>query len=125
MEVLGNEEQLEQRFKDFKDEILRAITALSDRVSELSGEVKAYMQMAQQQDRQLVDHAARLKELEKDTACLGDDNRRFTQKIGEVERKQTELETDIKTTQRNMKTTITVVSLVITAVNFIIQFWPK
>ena len=98
----------EKRFDDFKQEIFRAIDDLKEtlgsRISELSGEVKAYMQMSQRQDRELV----ALKTRNENNA---DDIKELKPKVDELKDRTTELKTELKTTQRNFKTALTLVGL--------------
>jgi DNA repair ATPase RecN len=112
------EQDIEQRFKDFKDEILRAIGGLSDRITELSGEVKAYVNMAQQQDKQLVNHETRLGAVERANEEYGKTAENHSIAINT-------LQTELQTTRRNMTTMFTVVGLLVTLVSLVIKFWPN
>lgn len=110
----------EKRFDDFKQEIFRAIDDLKEtlglRISELSGEVKAYMQMSQQQDRELVELRTKNKNNE-------DDIREIKPEIKDLRERTTKLKTELDTTQRNFKTALTLVSLALSLLTFILKFW--
>jgi chromosome segregation ATPase len=110
----------EKRFDDFKNEMFRALADLKEtlgsRISELSGEVKAYMQMSQRQDRELVELRAKNENNE-------DDIREIKPKLEQVKEQTTELKTELETTQRNFKTALTIVSLGLSLLTLVLRFW--
>lgn len=110
----------EKRIEDFKSEMLRAIDdlkeTLGNRISELSGEVKAYVQMSQRQDRELVELKTRNKNNE-------DDIREMRPKVEKLTETITELKSELKTTQRTFKTALSLVSLGLTLLGLILRFW--
>ena len=110
----------EQRFEDFKQEMLRAISdlkvTLGNRISELSGEVNAYVQMSQRQDRELAELKTRNKNNE-------DDIRELRPKVEKNTEATTKLRSELETTQRNFKTALTLVSLGLTFLSLVLKFW--
>lgn len=110
----------EKRFDDFKNEMFRAISdlkeTLGNRISELSGEVKAYMQISQRQDRELVELKTRNKNNEDDIGEL-------RPKVERVVEDTTKLRTELETTQHNFKTALTIVGLGLSLLTLILRFW--
>lgn len=106
----------EKRFEDFKNEMLRAISDLGNRISELSGEVKAYMQISQRQDRELVELKTRNKNNE-------DDISEMRPKVERAIEETTILKTDLETTQRNFRTALVLVSVGLSLLTLFLRFW--
>ena len=117
---MSEDKAQEKRFDDFKQEIFRAIDDLKEtlgsRISELSGEVKAYMQMSQRQDRELVELRTKNENNEENI-------REIKPKLERVEKETTQLKTELVTTQRNFKTALTLVGLGLSLLTLILRFW--
>ena len=114
----------EKRFDDFKNEMFRAISdlkqTLGNRISELSGEVKAYMQISQRQDRELVELKTRNKNNEDDISEMRNELR---PKVERAIEETTILKTDLETTQRNFRTALVLVSVGLSLLTLFLRFW--
>lgn len=111
---------LEQRFEDFKKEIFRGFADIKDtlggRLSELSGEVKAYTQISQKQERSIV-------ELQTRSRAMEDDLRELRPKVDGQQDQIIALRAELDTTRHSTKLGLTLVSIFLTVLSLILRYW--
>jgi uncharacterized coiled-coil DUF342 family protein len=116
---MAEQEQVSQeRFEDFKSQVLTAISdvkdSLSGRISELTGEIKAYSQVIQIQSNQLTKHDTEIDILQK----ISDKHEDKLEKQGlNIKELQTTMENNQKNTNRNL----TIISVVFAAITLILK----
>lgn len=114
----------EERFKDFKDEVLRAINSLSKSIIELRGELRAYTAISQQQDREITLHRMEIDVINKAIEELRVKSDELQLKSENMQLKILELDTELKTTRRNTKNLIYTVGGILGIIQFIISVLP-
>jgi uncharacterized coiled-coil DUF342 family protein len=112
------DEQVLQRFEDFKSHVLTAISDVKDtlggRISELTGEIKAYSQVIQIQSNQLTKHDTEIDILQK----ISDKHEDKLEKQGlDIKELQATIENNQKNTNRNL----TIISIFFAAITLILK----
>jgi chromosome segregation ATPase len=116
------EQVSEERFEDFKQEVRNSFAdikeTLGSRMSELTGEIKAYNQIAQSQGQKLIG-------LEKDIEVSKNHIEKLQDKVDTNILDINTVKTELGTTQKNNRNTLYLILFIFAIIEFFLNVLPK